>query len=493
MKLVLPSQIPLLPNPNEMGGGPTIDIPMDTGGMNTPKSPPRDNLQAMWYSLFGQSGSPDSTSTSPGNTSPLFMKTPLSSSNGSPTGRSTESLFGHNPMDHHVKSSPPGFPAPNRHQQQHLHHHHQQQQQQQQQQQNHHHQTQGRVDLQEALNSLLNNPHNISSLLGGSGYGGNGDTSSPTSPPFLNAGNNHQNMQQGNGHGINLGALSRLGGNGSLEQNGLSTALLELLAQSAKDQNQVDPFGQMKSSNSWSSGMSSPPSPIGNNRPFHNNNGHNQHHHMTPQRSGSNGSSEMSSSSPRSPTYSPFPRNSNKGLLLESGNGNGSPTPTTPWSNSVLGSPPYSGGHFGGHHHQQGSNNAGCATGGFQGRNIWAASPASLSPGNNGGHVNGNNSMMLNALGQKRKVHHEGGAEMDAFLHAAAQPSHGLPRGHPCSGINSVHSPPVLTNGSGPNGGPNGACTGANGLMGGGSLSGSNNIPMGNHYADSYFKKKKKN
>ncbi|CAG7822372.1 unnamed protein product [Allacma fusca] len=368
---------PLLPSPSGVSS-PGLDVPMDTG-MNAPKSPPGDPLQAVWYSLFGHSSPPETVPNTPGNTSPLFMKSPMSSSNGSPIGRG-DNMFGMSHGHNSHKNSPPGFVTPNGHHQ-------------------------GRVgtgDLQDAINSLLSNPQNLSHLFGNNTNGGN--ISPP--PQFANHGHHGHSLQNSHQHRLN-----QMGG--SMDNNGVSNAILDLLMQSMKGDHQQHPHHMPPSNdgfhnpsmkhNSWSTGISSPPSPIGNNRPFMTN-GHGQ---PIPQRSGSNGSSEMSSSSPRSPSYSPFSRNCSKGLM-ESGNGNVSPTPT-PWSNSVLGSPPHPG--FG--------------TSSFQNR-IWAPS---VSPG-------GSNNL-INSMGQKRKVNHESMSETE-FI---------------------GHQPPGLTS----------------------------------HYADSYFKKKKKN
>jgi hypothetical protein len=260
----------------------------------------------------------------------------------------------------------------------------------------------------------------------------------------------------------------------------MPNALLDLLMQSMKgDQQQLqqgDGFSSNNSSlkhNSWSSGNSNPPSPIGNNRiPF---GGLGQ-----PQRNGSNGSSEMSS--PQSPSsYSPFSRNSSK--LLESGNGNGtykqnlhfmwnkcwiyvyllflnlaSPIPTsTAWSNAVLGSPPHSGGYTAHHHHQQQQGSFGS-----QSRNIWA-SPSISQPGATSLNNNHNNNSLMNPLGIKRKQAHHEAAGMegcsDTFLGGTV--NLGLTHHQLHAHMDHQHN-------------------------------NHESLPS-SHYADSYFKKKKKN
>lgn len=416
--------------------------------MNPSKSPPGDPLQAVWYSLFGQPSSPDSQSVS-GNTSPLFMKTPMSSSSSSSAARTVDQLFGinSNSLTQQIRSTPPGFCGPNM--------------------------SRGMNgmsgDFQEALNNLLNNPQNLCHILGGNSMSPGDNSSGAKSPiPFSN--NSHQShFQQGMHNGLLQQNVSHMQNmprgqshSGGLDQGagGVSNAILDLLMQSMKpDQAPNDGFNGLKH-NAWSSGMSTPPSPIGNNRSFHN--GHSSNHHggpSMPQRSGSNGSSEMSSSSPRSPSYSPFPRSSNKSML-ESGNGNVSPTP---WSNPVLGSPPNSGG-FGAPHHLPTHHSASFQ--GVQTRNIWGSH--SLSPG-----VNSMNSNLMNSMGQKRKVNHDG-LDIDGFLPATLGLNNGS--NSVLLGATTAHhhhhstlQPPTLCN--------------------------TNDIAntLSNHYADTYFKKKKKN
>lgn len=417
---------------------------MDTG-MNPSKSPPGDPLQAVWYSLFGQPSSPESQSVS-GNTSPLFMKTPMNNANSSAAARSVDQLFGLNPNNsaQQIRSTPPGFCGPNG--------------------------NRGmngmNGDFQEALNNLLSNPQNLCHILGGNTMNPNDNSNGAKSPiPFAN--NSHQmQYQQGMHNGLlqqNVPHLQNMQRGPSmsngLDQGGVSNALLDLLMQSMKtDQGTNDGFNGMKQHNTWSSGMSTPPSPIGNNRSFHN--GHNSNHHggpTIPQRSGSNGSSEMSSSSPRSPSYSPFPRSSNKGLL-DSGNGNVSPTPT-PWSNQVLGSPPNSGG-FGAPHHLQTHHSGNFP--GSQTRNIWGNH--SISPG--ASSMSNNNNLM----GQKRKVNHETGLDLEGYLPSSI----GLSNGPPnlllgaAPGHNNMQQPNLCNTGDLAN-------------------------TLSSHYADTYFKKKKKN
>ncbi|OXA63363.1 Ribonucleoprotein PTB-binding 1 [Folsomia candida] len=459
---------PLLPSPSPS----LVDVPMDTG-MTSPKTPPGD-LQAVWYSLFGQNpgSSSDSTPTSPGNTSPHFMKTG-GGSNGSPIGRSADALFGG--MNHQYKqgSSPPGFSnchssssAGNMHL-------------------NHHRGVNG--DLQEALSSLLNNPQSFNQIFGGGG-GNHHQQQQGLDSSFSQQGgrlpphhHQHHQQQQHPHHQYHNNPHQRQQQSypSGLEQQvggGMPNALLDLLMQSMKgDQQQQmqhmqqqhhggDAFnGGMKHNNSWSSSNSNPPSPIGSNHrggPFGGLGG------GQPQRSGSNGSSEMSS--PRSPSsYSPFSRNSSKGLL-ESGNGNLQHDATVHSSLNSPIPPPSStwnaGGYIGAAHHQHHQQQSSFTS---QSRNIWAA--PSVSPGATSLNSNNNNSLLLNPLGIKRKqVHHDGGVgagglEIDGFLGCGGNSSSSTST---LGGINQQLHNAHLNH---------------------------PHEPLPSHYADSYFKKKKKN
>lgn len=406
---------------------------MDTG-MTSPKTPPGDSLQAVWYSLFGQNNatsSSDSTPTSPGSTSPQFSKNGVSS-NGSPIGRSADALFG---VNHQYKqgSSPPGFPNSHPHSSSSG-------------MQNNHHLRGGNAELQEALTSLLNNPQSFNQIFGGGAnyhqqqQGLNGEIPSFSQgrlphPHHISPQQHYHNQQR-----QQASFADQVGPN----------ALLDLLMQSMKADGQVqqgqNDFSTMKQHNSWSSGggPSNPPSPIGNNRSF---GGLGQ---SQPQRNGSNGSSEMSPNS-----YSPFSRNSSKNIL-ESGNGNASPIPphSTSWSTAVLGgTPPQSGVFIGtAHHHQQHQQSMSFTS---QSRNIWAS--PSVSPG----AISLNNNSLMNPLGIKRKQNHqEGGGggvleNSEAFLTSGTQLTQ-----HFHAQLNQQPQ---------------------------------RNEPLSSHYADSYFKKKKKN
>lgn len=380
-------------------------------------------------------------------------------------------------------------------------------------------------DFQEALNNLLSNPQSLCQILGGSSISPNeGSVSEAAKSPIPFSTGSHQSpYQQGMHNGLlqqNMSHLSMLprsssstGGAGGLsatgaglDQGGVSSAILDLLMQSMKtDQtgpsSATEGYNGLKHQqhqqqhqhqhNAWSSGLSTPPSPIGNNRSFvHNGHGNGNGHHgvpsSMPQRSGSNGSSEMSSSSPRSPSYSPFPRSSTNKGILESGNGNVSPTPT-PWSNPVLGSPPNSGG-FGAphqqqqqqhhhHHHHHLPTHHSPSFPGIQTRNIWG-SHHSLSPGvssmnSNNNNNNNNNPNLMNAMGQKRKVNHETGLDMEGFLPTP-----------PMGGLNNGLSPHVVL----------GASAGHNTTLPPPSLCNPAEMSasMASHYTDTYYKRKKK-
>lgn len=450
--------------------------------MNISKNSANDPLQAVWYSLFGQSSSPaDTNSHSPsGNSSPLFMKQNSMSSNssiGSPIGRSaSETMFGlsqqqhNNGNNHH---SPPGFATPNGQ----FHQYNQNR---------HSNLSRGGStgDLQEALNSLLSNPQSLSNLFGNQQHQHlNNGNSGPMSPQSFQFHQQNNPFQQNNQYDepMNRGSNpfsdpQQINGGGIV-----SNAILDLLMQSMKNdqQQQQNQFhhsplidGFMKERQSWSSGMSTPPSPIGNptRQSLNNGNGahHNNGHQILPLRSGSNGSSEMSGSSPRSPNYSPFSRQHSSGNnknVLESGNGNVSPTPT-PWNNSVLGSPPHSILGFGV------SNNGS----GYHNRNIWAPS-VSPGNGNNNNHhgLNGGSSSHHqqnkshhhhnNLMGHKRKVNEP----MSDSEFAGSSPS---------STTSSSHLSP----------GGNMSCGST-----GSSCGGNSNGPLSNYYNDTYYKKKKKN